>query len=82
MTEISVGVLGASGYTGAELVRLLSRHPHARLRFLTADRRAGLAMGDVFAHLGGLDLPNLVKMDDAPLSDVDVIFCALPHGTT
>ena len=82
MGEISVGVLGASGYTGAELVRLLSRHPQARLRFLTADRRAGHAMGDVFPHLGTLNLPDLVKLDDAPLGDVDVIFCALPHGTT
>ena len=82
MDEISVGVLGASGYTGAELVRLLSRHPQARLRFLTADRRAGHTMGDVFPHLGTLNLPDLVKLNDAPLGDVDVIFCALPHGTT
>ena len=43
-----VGVLGASGYTGAELVRLLLRHPHVEIALLTADRRAGQEMRDVF----------------------------------
>ena len=49
-----VGVLGASGYTGAELVRLLSRHPEVELRLLTAERHAGQSLDRVFPHLGGL----------------------------
>ena len=50
--KAAIGVLGASGYTGAELVRLLLRHPRAEISLLTADRRAGLAdAGSVFAFL-------------------------------
>ena len=79
---INTAILGASGYTGAELVRLLARHPNAAIRLLTADRRAGGAMAEVFPHLGGLDLPRLTALDDADYDDVDMVFCALPHGTT
>jgi len=79
---VKVAVLGASGYTGAELVRLLAGHRHARLTALTADRRAGRPMAEVFPHLRLLELPDLVAVDDVDFDDVDVVFCALPHGTT
>ncbi len=79
---ISVGILGASGYTGGELVRLLARHPNVAIRVLTAERRAGRAMAEVFPHLAGLDLPRLVATADADWSGIDAAFCALPHGTT
>jgi len=79
-----VGILGASGYTGAELVRLLLRHPKVEIVLLTADRRAGQVMGDVFPQFAPYDLPNLVSIDvvDWPSLNLDLIFCALPHATT
>jgi len=79
-----VAILGASGYTGAELIRLLSRHPQADLVLLTGERHADQPVDAVFPHLGGLDLPRLVPMERADWAglDVDVVFCALPHGTT
>ncbi|MGE0736872.1 MAG: N-acetyl-gamma-glutamyl-phosphate reductase [Alphaproteobacteria bacterium] len=80
--RIRVAVLGASGYTGAELLRLLAGHKDTEIRLLTADRQAGKSMADVFPHLGGLNLPNLVKIDDADWSGIDVVYCCLPHGTT
>jgi N-acetyl-gamma-glutamyl-phosphate reductase len=82
--KIRIAILGASGYTGAELVRLLSRHPNAEIVVLTADRKAGMALSDVFPHLRGLGLPDLISIDDVEWAgvDVDVVFCALPHGTT
>lgn len=79
---INVAVLGASGYTGAELVRLLAHHPSVRISALTAERNAGQPMAKVFPHLGHIDLPVLTKIDDVRLDDVDGIFLALPHGLT
>lgn len=79
-----VGILGASGYTGAELVRLLLRHPRVQITMLTADRRAGQAMGDVYPQFAPYDLPRLVAIDDVDWAaeKLDLIFCALPHATT
>ncbi|ESR23299.1 N-acetyl-gamma-glutamyl-phosphate reductase [Lutibaculum baratangense] len=77
-----IAILGASGYTGAELVRLLARHPHVEIVALTADRKAGEQMSDVFPHLVMLDLPTLTSIDQVDWSGVDVVFCALPHATT
>ena len=76
----NVVVLGASGYTGAELVRLIATHGAMRIVALTADRKAGQAMGDVFPHLRHLDLPMLTTMDAVDFTGVDLVFCALPHG--
>ena len=81
-SDIRIGILGASGYTGAELLRLLLRHPHARVTLMTGDRSAGKPIGSVFPHLDGVGLPNLIAIADADWSQCDVIFCALPHGTT
>src|SRR5271168_2315307 len=82
--KAKIGVLGASGYTGAELVRLLIGHPQADIALLTAERRAGKAMADVFAQFLPYDLPVLTSIDDADWKrlDLDLAFCALPHGTT
>ncbi len=77
-----IAILGASGYTGAELVRLLVRHPRAEIVALTADRKAGQSMAEVFPQFAPLKLPNLVSIDAVDWSGVDLAFCALPHGTT
>lgn len=77
-----IAVLGASGYTGADLVRLAVRHPGMEITALTADSQAGKPYGEVFPHLGRLALPSLVRWDDVSWRDVDAVFCGLPHGTT
>lgn len=80
--RVRVGILGASGYTGAELLRLLAEHPAADIRLLTGDRAAGKAVNEVFPHLGGLALPRLKTIEEADWSELDLVFCALPHGAT
>ncbi len=80
--KLNVGVLGASGYTGADLVRLAACHPAMDIKVLTANAQAGKSMGDVFPHLAGLDLPDLIRAEDASWKGLDVVFCGLPHGTT
>ncbi|GLT86328.1 hypothetical protein SLE2022_044730 [Rubroshorea leprosula] len=80
--EVRIGLLGASGYTGAEIVRLLANHPYFGITLMTADRKAGQSMGSVFPHLITQDLPTMVSIRDADFSNVDAVFCCLPHGTT
>ena len=79
-----IAVLGASGYTGAELLRLLIRHPRVEIVLLTADRRAGQHMGDVFPQFSPYVLPQLVSLEglDWTTAGIDLVFCALPHATT
>lgn len=81
MTQ-NIAILGASGYTGAELVRLIATHPSMRIVALSGDRKAGMSMGEVFPHLRHLDLPDLVKIEEIDFSGIDLAFCALPHATS
>ncbi|MGQ7794364.1 N-acetyl-gamma-glutamyl-phosphate reductase [Faunimonas sp. B44] len=82
MDRIRIAVLGASGYTGADLVRLSVRHPNVEIVALTANTHAGRPIGEVFPHLSMLDLPDLLKWEDVDWSGLDAAFCGLPHGTT
>ena len=86
LNRIRAAIVGASGYTGAELVRLLVRHPAVDVVALTADRKAGQGLGTVFPHLAAaahdLHLPDLVDVDAVEWDGIDVAFFGLPHGTT
>lgn len=77
-----VAILGASGYTGAELVRLIAQHPNIEIAALSAERKAGMAMAEVFPHLRHMDLPVLCKIDEIDFTGIDLCFCALPHKTS
>ena len=83
-TKAKIGVLGASGYTGSELVRMLLRHPRAEIALLTAERSAGKQMREVFPQFSPYELPTLVatKGIDWAALNLDLVFCALPHATT
>ncbi len=80
--KIRIGVLGASGYTGSDLIRLASRHPNIEITALTANSQAGKQISDVFPHFYMLNLPGLVPWEAVDWNDVDAVFCGLPHGTT
>ena len=86
---INIAILGASGYTGSELIRILCRHPNAKIALLSGDRSAGKDIAEIFpqfhAVLGTHALPKLVSIDAIKPADwdgIDVVFCALPHGAT
>ncbi|MCF7700044.1 N-acetyl-gamma-glutamyl-phosphate reductase [Loktanella sp. M215] len=78
----NVAILGASGYTGAELVRLIATHPSMKIVGLSGNSKAGMAMADVFPHLRHLDLPTLTTIENMDFDGVDLVFCALPHATS
>jgi N-acetyl-gamma-glutamyl-phosphate reductase len=73
-------VLGASGYAGGELLRLLGRHPNIEVAWVSAGANAGRPLGEVHPHLVSLADRSLLPADDPRLGDVDVLFLALPHG--
>ena len=78
----NIAILGASGYTGAELVRLIATHPSLKITALSGNSKAGMTMAQVYPHLRHLDLPVLTKIEDVDFSDIDLVFCALPHATS
>ncbi len=77
-----IAILGASGYTGAELVRLIAEHPNMEITALAAERKAGQSMAQVFPHLRHMNLPDLCKISEIDFSQIDLCFCALPHKTS
>src|SRR3954470_6962296 len=81
MSRTPVAVVGASGYVGAELVRLLVRHPHVTLRGLYAHRHAGQEGAKDFPQFAGIVQAKYEVFDaDAVASDCEVALLALPHG--
>ncbi len=80
--KIRIAVLGATGYTGIELLRHALRHPHIGISVLTADKQAGKHMADIYPHLRGADLPKTVALSEVEWQSIDCVFCCLPHGTT
>ena len=81
MTQ-NIAILGASGYTGAELIRLIAGHSSMKIKALGANSKAGQQMAEVFPHLRHLDLPELVTIEEIDFSQIDLCFCALPHKTS
>lgn len=80
--SLNVAILGASGYTGIEALRLLVDHPRVSITALTAERNAGQPARAVFGSLAAVDLPDLVKIEDVDLRQVDTVIACLPHATT
>ena len=76
MHKFSIGVLGASGYTGRELCGLIIRHPALELAFSSASSQAGTS-----ARIAGREI-DFIETEDAPLGNADLVFSALPHGAS
>jgi len=81
-TKVKAALLGASGYTGADLLRLGVNHPGLEFVALTANTHAGKPMASVFPHLGMARLPDLITNEAVDWAGLDVVFCGLPHGAS
>ncbi|MDE2599239.1 MAG: N-acetyl-gamma-glutamyl-phosphate reductase [Rhodocyclaceae bacterium] len=78
--KIKVGIVGGTGYTGVELLRLLAPHPHAELHAITSRGEAGTAVADMFPNLRGHVSLKFTDPSSSSLKDCDVVFFATPHG--
>ena len=77
---IKIGIIGGTGYTGVELLRLLAQHPQVELRVITSRGEAGKPVADMFPNLRGhVDL-NFSEPDAKALAACDVVFSATPNG--
>lgn len=79
---IKAAIIGASGYTGAELIRILSGHPNVEIIALVADSNAGKEPSEIYPHLAPLGLPTMVTLSEVDMAALDVVFCCLPHATS
>ncbi len=82
--RIRIAVLGATGYTGSELLKFAINHPLVDIVFLSSERYAQKAISEIFPHLSGFKLPKLQSIDYLFSSDTDIdfVFCCLPHSTS
>lgn len=77
--KLNIAILGASGYTGVELIRLLLSHKKLQIKELIADSNAGKEIAEIYPHLAPFALPALKKIDEVDFAKIDVVFCCLPH---
>lgn len=80
MDKIKVGIVGGTGYTGVELLRLLAIHPNAELTVITSRGEAGMAVSDMFPSLRGYVDLKFSDPAQVDLSKCDVVFFATPNG--
>jgi N-acetyl-gamma-glutamyl-phosphate reductase len=80
---VSIGIVGGSGFTGAELLRLCASHPDLNVELATGDTQAGTAVADLYPSLAAA-YPGLVYSEYSPTAvrGLDLVFCGLPHGAS
>ncbi len=77
---IKVGIVGGTGYTGVELLRLLARHPQVELAAITSRSEAGMKVADMFPNLRGRVKLAFSDPKQAELDKCDMVFFATPNG--
>ena len=75
-------ILGVTGYTGAEAVRLLAGHPNIEIAAITGHSRAGQPIANLYPNFAELGLPEVTTIDDVNWDEIDVVFACLPHGAS
>ena len=77
---IRIGIVGGTGYTGVELLRLLAQHPHCELAAITSRKEAGMGVAEMFPNLRGRVTLKFSEPAKAGLKDCDLVFFATPNG--
>jgi N-acetyl-gamma-glutamyl-phosphate reductase len=77
-----IGIVGATGYTGSELVRILVNHPEVEIEFITSETHTGEKFSDIHSQFKNICDMELISVDDVNLDNIELIFLALPHGVS
>jgi N-acetyl-gamma-glutamyl-phosphate reductase len=79
-SKLQISILGASGYVGVELIRILKNHPKVEIAQLIANSEAGKEIYKIHSHLSRDNLPKMITLNQAKFDEIDLIFSCLPHG--
>jgi len=82
MKKLKIAIIGASGYTGAELIRILLNHKKVEISALIANSNAGQKIEQLYPHLVHYNLPDLKKIEEINFAEIDIAFGCLPHTTS
>jgi N-acetyl-gamma-glutamyl-phosphate reductase len=82
MNKKKIGIIGATGYTGSELVRILINHPDVEINLITSESRAGEPFSDVHPFFQGIVDQKLLSINQMEDVELDLVFLALPHGVS
>lgn len=77
-----IGIIGATGYTGSELVRILVNHPEAEIKAITSESNKGKNFSDIHPQFKNIVDTNLISVRELNTEELDIVFLALPHGTS
>ena len=80
IASANVCILGPSGYTGHELIRILSTHTKVKIKLLIGDQSSGKNISEIFSSFSSLNLPRIISFEDASFKGIDVIFSCMPSG--
>lgn len=79
MDKTRIGIIGASGYTGSELLRILSNHSMVSIDSVTSESHSGKRVSDIYPHLDSVIEKKLIRADEMDISSIDTLILALPH---
>ena len=78
--DLKVAIIGPSGYTGHEIIRILLKHPKVKIKLLIGNQSKGKYLSDIFSSLSQVDLPKIKNLKTSNFSNIDIIFSCMPSG--
>ena len=78
--DLRVAVIGSTGYTGYEIIRILLKHPKVKIKLLIGNKSKDKYISDIFTSYSHINLPKIKNLKTANFSEIDVIFSCMPSG--